>query len=125
MIKDIELRRLKDVKVKGNFTINCENVQQLLFLHKWFRTTKGQIKFKDITNKNLPPLNHMSYMFTSNPYRYIIKYESLNELLKLREIFNVRASKFDMELIKKRNYNPFTEDFYSRCADMTIYKVKK
>jgi hypothetical protein len=70
----------------------------------------------------------MSCGLFSNPnrrYRYIIKYESLNELLKLREIFNIRANKFDMYLIKKRGYDMFTTDFYQRCADMTIYKVKK
>ena len=126
---DITIKRLKDAQVKGNFTIKCENSEQIHMLHDFFWTLKPFIKFKDIKNV-VQEKNNRNVLITcgllSDPNRkYIIKYESLNELLKLREIFNIRANKFDMYLIKKRGYDMFTPNFYQLCADMTIYKVKK
>lgn len=136
---DITIKRLKDAQVKGNFTIKCENSEQIHMLHDFFWTLKPFIKFKDI--KNVPQEKSNNRVQNANgtwgcilitcglfgdPNRkYIIKYESLNELLKLREVFNIRANKFDMYLIKKRGYDMFTPNFYQLCADMTIYKVKK
>lgn len=125
--KGIILTRLQAIPVKGNFTINCDSVEDFLFLRHFFDTDKNYIHFKNIRNikedreflKVGKPETH------STDLRFFIKYESLNELLKLREIFNIRASKFDMYLIEKRKYNPFTKDFYARTADQTIYKVNK
>ena len=146
MVEDIQLRRLKDVAVKGNFTINCHDEAMYMDVLGFLYNPKASqvIRFKDIPEigrfqKQLKedqerslretgwPLLTLGYAYVRcrPPFRFIIKYESLNELLKLREIFNIRASKFDTYLIEKRGYNPFTEDFFDRCADKTIYKVKK
>ena len=122
---DITLKRLKDAQVKGSFAIICDSVEDFLFLRLFFNSDKNYIKFKDIkavdtTAKSLKPAKNYN-----NDCKFYIKYESLIELLKLREIFNIRANKFDMYLIQKRKYNPFTDDFYIKTADKTIYKIKK
>jgi len=149
--KDIQLRRLQEVAVKGNFTINCDTLEQKVRVMRFFdtflytRKNHDYVYFKDI--KNIIPENGRDgadetcvdidasvflEIVDSQPkpkkkitHKFFIKYESLTELLKLREIFNIRAGKFDIHLIKKRGYNPFTEDFYKRCADSTIYKIKR
>jgi hypothetical protein len=122
---DIKIRRLKDAPVKGNFTINCENEKEFYNVKQFFNTTKDYIKFRDIKECITPYMDTPTYLLVENILKFTIKYESLNELLKLREVFNIRANKFDMYLINKRGYNPFTPDFYTRCADPVIYKVKK
>ena len=132
---DIKLKRLKDAQVKGSFAIICDNNNQFRHIQAFFETSKDYIRFKNIPSigeikeKRLSQIIYAPYfpLFISNDKRvkFYIKYESLNELLKLREVFNIRANKFDIYLIKKRGYDMFKPDFYKRCADATIYKVKK
>ena len=144
-IPDIPLNRLKDVQIKGNFTINCHDEAMyskvLTFFYNPKATTK--LKFKDIPalelfheqldrdNKEsmektgLPLLTRAYIVAGVAPFKFIIKYESLHELLKLREIFGTRAGKFDTYLIEKRGYDPFDDKFYARCAETTINKVMK
>jgi hypothetical protein len=155
MIKDITLRRLQEVNVKGSFSINCHNEEMYSHVLDFFYNPKATkvLRFKDIPaleafhkrleedskmnafiNKYVDPMKRVIFPVITRsyadvrafpPFKFTIKYETLNELLKLREIFNIRANKFDTYLIEKRGYNPFTADFYSKCADKTIYKVKK
>ena len=125
MIKDITLRRLKDVAVKGNFSINCDSVEDFLSLRMFFNTNKDYISFKDI--RNVQSSSYSSNWAGGKPNtscKFIIKYDTLNELLKLREIFRTRAGKFDMRLIKKRGYDPFTPDFYVETTK-PVGKVRK
>lgn len=128
MISPIKLKRLKDAEVKGSFAIISDSVEDFLFLRLFFDTEKNYIWFKDIkkVDTKTRSLKEAEYsQKAAMDCKFYIKYESLIELLKLREVFNIRANKFDMYLIKKRGYDMFKPDFYSRCADMTIYKVKK
>ena len=133
----IKLRRLQDVAVKGNFTINCETSDEIHMLHDFFWTEKSAIKFKDIqhvpTKMPVDKIIHEDKCTTvytmglkNDPNRkFVIKFETLAELLKLRELFRVRSSKFDMYLIKKRGYNMFTTDFYKQCENTDIQRVRK
>lgn len=135
----IKLQRLQDAVVKGNFTIKCDTSEQIHMLHDFFWTFKPYIRFKDITmalqkKKDNVVLNSngtygckiitMGIVGDTNR-RFIIKYENLEQLLKLREIFKIRANKFDMKLIEKRGYNMFTVDFYKACENTDILKVRK
>lgn len=132
---DITIKRLKDAQVKGSFSIICDDNEQFRMIQAFFETSKDFIKFKSIPDIGKVKEARLAQPIYS-PYfplfivgdtrlKFLIKYESLNELLKLREVFNIRANKFDMYLIKKRGYDMFTPNFYQLCADMTIYKVKK
>lgn len=124
MNNTIKLKRLQDIIVKGNFSINCDNNDEIIMLHQFFFTLNNYIKFKDISsisNKENININEIN----TDIKTFIIKYESLAELLKLREIFRIRASKFDMALIKKRKYNMFTDDFYILCENTNIQKIRK
>jgi len=128
---DLKLRRLQEIPITGTFTINCETNEYFCLVQSLFLTSHDYIRFKDI---GLIPIRQ-SRVSPSFPYiplhicgdkrlKFKIKYESLNELLKLREVFQVRANKFDTYLIQKRGYDPFTNDFYAKCDDPTIYKVR-
>jgi hypothetical protein len=119
----IKLKRLQDIIVKGNFSINCDNNDEVTMLHNFFFTLNNYIKFKDISNISKENINVVE--IDTNNKTFIIKYESLAELLKLREIFRIRASKFDMRLIKKRKYNMFTDEFYTLCENTNIQKIRK
>ncbi len=131
----IKLRRLKDVKIKGNFTINCDTNDEFIKLQIFFCASGDYIKFKNIS-KSKTYLDQLAQNYINIPFfplyicgdtrtKFIIKYESLEELLKLREIFRVRSGKFDMYLIKKRGYDMFTNDFYKACENTDILKVRK
>lgn len=113
MYIDLKLRRLQQVAVKGNFTINCDTNEECHQIQRFFCTTKSYIKFKDLKNGN----REKDFEYNNFNKKFIIKYENLQELLKLREIFNTRASKFDMYLIKKRGYNPFVESFFIKIIE--------
>ena len=91
----------------------------------FFDTKKDYISFKDI--RNVQSSSYSSNWTGGKPNtfcKFFIKYNTLNELLKLREIFRTRAGKFDMRLIKKREYNPFTPDFYLETTK-PVGKVRK
>lgn len=118
----IKLQRLKDVTIKGNFTIKCTKSCEIFRLHDFFKSYKNNIKFKDI--KNVPSQPNIDVRISLDE-QFIIKYESLAELLKLREICQIRANKFDMKLIEKRGYDPFTPEFYKSCENTDIVKVRK
>ena len=118
MIKDITVRRLSDISVKGNFTIHCETRDDAAIIRSIFRKNSDNIRFQDI--KDRPDVEFDSFPLHM---KFGIKYESLNELLKLREIFRTRGGRFDMFLIRKRGYDPFGDNFYERIADPVIYKV--
>lgn len=118
MIKDITVRRLNDISVKGNFTIHCETEADAILIRSVFKTTGDNIRFKDI--KDNPEVDSSTLPLNM---KFFIRFESLNELLKLRETFRARGSKFDMYLIRKRKYNPFENDFYKHCADPVVHKV--
>jgi len=129
------------VPVKGSFALNCENPDQFRMIQKFFETHNDFVRFKDIPSigerkyntlaripKVLIPLVSKLQISIGDDtiekrVKFFIKYESLNELLKLREVFNARGNKFDMYLIKKRGYDMFTPEFFEKCADKTIYKV--
>ena len=128
----LNLRRLSDVPVKGSFALNCETNEQFIRLQTFFITSKDFVKFKDIPNipawkYNNPESKFVLYapLFVCGDKRvkFFIKYESLNELLKLREIFNARGNKFDMYLIKKRGYDMFTPEFFEKCVSSIIKKI--
>lgn len=138
MIKDITLRRLKDVEVKGKFTINCESSDYFDYVRSFFQTSLDQTTFRHAmllqynmgnmaTQYNPCPVPALVFIgpipIQSN--RFYIHYESLHELLKLREIFCIRANKFDFRLIKKRKYNPFDKEFFNKIRDPIIYKIRK
>jgi hypothetical protein len=138
MIKDITLRRLKDVKVKGKFTINCEYSDYFDYVRSFFQTSLDETTFRHamLFQYNMGnvatqycPAPVPSLVFNGpmpvHSNRFYIHYESLHELLKLREIFRIRANKFDVYLIKKRGYNPFHEHFFDDLRDPVIHKVRK
>ena len=129
----IKLRRLQDVAVKGNFTINCEDNLQFIMLQQFFCISSDNIRFKNV---HKIPTYICSLIPSHFPFvpvmisgdtrtKFIIRYETLAELLKLRELFRVRSSKFDMYLIKKRGYNMLTTDFYKLCENTDIQRVRK
>lgn len=135
MIKDIQLRRLKDVQVKGNFTIKCFHWKTLDNIHNFLQYDEpiphymyvAKLKFKDLQKLNPRPSATVSNVEPqiAKDHRCIIMYESMHELLKLREIFQIRANKFDCYLIDKRKYNPFNADFFDKLRDPVIHKVRK
>lgn len=126
VLKPIVLRRLQDVDAGGNFTIHCDSVEDFLFVRSFFNTSSNNIAFKNIKPKtpNDPFLKRGDKDSFHQGLRFFIKYENLNELLKLREIFNTRGGKFDMYLIKKRGYNPFDEMFFTKLKE-PIKVIKK
>lgn len=129
----LKLTRLKQVPIKGNFTINCEDNLQFIMVQKFFCTSGEYIRFKNIhkileflCKKDTVLFPYIPLMVCGDKRtKFIIKYETLEELLKIREIFRVRSGRFDMELIKKRDYDPFTDDFYKLCENTNIEKVRK
>lgn len=132
MIKDIELRRLKDVKVRGCFTLKTRKWDDIDYVVQFFQMTHqspDKIKFKELVKLNYVPVMGLlepdPYPDFDMEWRLYIMYESLHELLKLREVFQIRANKFDMYLIEKRGYNPFDEHFFKKLRDPVIHKVRK
>lgn len=126
----LKLTRLQDNQVKGSFALNCETNEQFIRLQTFFITSNDFVKFKSIPAiGEFKQKQWISHIYTpllvcgDKRLKFLIKYESLNELLKLREIFKARGNKFDMYLIKKRGYDMFTPEFFEKCADKTIYKV--
>lgn len=127
ILKPIAFKRLRDTNTAGNFTIKCETNIQFIHVQGFFETSKDNIKFKDllevgkIRQERLSQVPYAPYfpllISGDKRLRFVIKYENLNELLKLREIFNIRGGKFDMYLIEKRNYDPFNEMFFTRLIE--------
>ena len=122
----IQLRRLTEVPVTGAFALKCETPEQFKFLQSFFITFDDYVKFKDLPEigKHRAGIGYpINFDANESRVKFFIKYESLNELLKLREVFNARGNKFDLYLIKKRGYNILLPDFFDKCADPKIYKV--
>lgn len=130
----IKLRRLQEVPVKGNFTIYCEDHEQFIKLQTLFTTSAEYVVFR-----NIPEIlnNKSTYVCTFIPVydskdtrtKFIIKYESLMELLKLRDIFRIRGAKFDVYLLAKRKMGEFdtffSEELLKQFKDLTISKIRK
>lgn len=129
---DIKPIRLKDFTIKGNFTIKCQCDEHFTMVQQFFGTTKDTIQFKQLLNinpiesfKNCLSVPHTPLVIDDDKItKFIIKYETIDELLKLREIFRVRASQFETRLMEKRKYNPFTNDFFSKLTE-PIEKIYK
>lgn len=125
MIEIPKLIKLKDYQVKGNFTIRCHDYEHYIKVLKFFNVSdaKGFVFFRDLNNTKsktfIPPVGD-----PPKKLNFILKYESLNELLKLREIFGTRASQFETRLIEKRKYDPFTPDFFDKLSQ-PIIKIRK
>lgn len=135
----IKLRRLQEVPVKGNFTIHCENHEQFVKLQNLFLTGIDYTIFKKV-----PKIYEIStdaiYAYRSahandaslpldKKTKFIIKYESLAELLKLRDIFRIRGAKFDVYLLAKRKMGEFdtffSENFLKEFLNLNISKIRK
>jgi len=134
VLKPIAFRRLNAVDSGGNFTIKCETTSQFIQLQAFFETSKEYIRFKDLSEVGKTKQSRLSQVPYA-PYfplmicgdkrlKFIIKYENLNELLKLREIFDIRGGKFDMYLIDKRHYNPLDEKFFTKLTE-PVKVIKK
>lgn len=122
---DIEpLCKLKDVPITGNFSINCETHDQYIMLQNFFHTNNQSIAFSKINQvKNQKSITKES---DSSRLKFVIKYESFEELLRLRDIFMVRANKFDMYLIKKRkNGIVFDEEMLKKFSTLEISKARR
>jgi hypothetical protein len=134
ILKPIAFKRLRDTSTAGNFTIKCETNIQFIHVQGFFETSKDNIRFKDLLAvgetkaKRLSQVPYAPYfpllISGDKRLRFVIKYENLNELLKLREIFNIRGGKFDMYLVEKRDYNPFNEKFFTRLTE-PVKVIKK
>ena len=48
MNNTIKLKRLQDIIVKGNFSINCDNNDEIIMLHQCFFTLNNYIKFEQV-----------------------------------------------------------------------------
>ena len=116
----IKLRRLMEVDPSGNFSVNCDTSEQFQSVQRFFNTNKDKLDFKELCEERPEPTNLEPSSFP----KFTIHYNNLHELLKLREIFRIRASKFDMYLIEKRGYNPFNEKF-AEIYYAPIVKVRK
>lgn len=124
----ITLKRLQEVPVKGNFSINCETNAEFDHLTLLFNTSNDYIYFKDV---QLIGTKSWSCNLVRDETRkkFTIKYESLAELLKLRDIFKIRGAKFDTYLLEKRKMGTF-DSFFSvslleEFKNLNISKIRK
>ena len=125
-LNPISFKRLRETDVSGNFTINCDSVEDFLFVRSFFNTASNNITFKNIKRKTTddPFLKAGDKASFHQSLKFIIRYENLQQLLKLREIFNVRGQKFDTYLIDKRKYNPLDDSFFTKLTE-PIKIIKK
>jgi hypothetical protein len=121
------LTRLKDMEIGGSFTINCENKEQLIMIQDFFKTKNLSIAFNKIAIvKDKEYEKGKSSPLKTQKYKFVIKYNTIEELLKLRDIFEIRANKFDMSLNKKRNKKiVFNDDLLEMFLSLDISKVRK
>jgi len=123
VIEKSGLRKLQEISVAGNFTFNCDTIEEFQNLRRFFCTHANVISFNDI-HKPLsifePSQNHVP-----KDLKFVVRYNSLNQLLKLRETFRARGTRFDMYLIKKRKMGDdfFDENLYDKLLDPVIYKI--
>lgn len=141
----LQFERLREIPIKGNFTIKSHTFDVYKFVMSFFynRGAKQALYFKELNHlpsfqkeieeykQECEKSNQFFIIESFSPvwtvkdkWKFIIRYESLNELLKLREIFNVRGNGFDTRLIEKRGYNPFTPDFFAKITE-PIKVIKK
>ena len=119
---------LKSFVIKGNFTINCCSLKDYLIVRNFFPVKKDFIYFKDIAklSEKFSPNLVFDIGDRKSKLKFVIKYESMGELLKLRDIFKIRANKFDTRLIEKRKMvNIFGPDFYKEFDNLNIEKIRR